>query len=120
MKGVLVMAKVFGVTPIELRPGVSGEDFVRFWIEEYAPLGVRLGWISHVLKADRGERAGKYAVIWELPSVESRDRVIPVPGGPISEEALRLLGPDWDKLNEMLSSFVSGLPFTDYVEIGKS
>ena len=37
------MAKVFGVTPLELRPGVNGEDFAKFWIEEYAPLGVRLG-----------------------------------------------------------------------------
>ncbi len=71
------MAKVFGVTPMELRPGVSGEDFAKFWIEEYAPLGLRLGWTSHVLKADRGERAGKYAVIWEQPSVEERDRVLP-------------------------------------------
>ncbi len=35
------MAKIFSVTPLELRPGVSGEDFVRFWIEEYAPLGLR-------------------------------------------------------------------------------
>jgi hypothetical protein len=119
MKGVFVMAKVFGVTPLELRPGVNGEDFVKFWIAEYAPLGVRLGWISHVLKADRGERAGKYAVIWELPSVESRDRVRPVAGGPISEEALRLLGPDWDALNKRLSTYIEGFPFTDYVEIGK-
>ena len=114
------MAKVFGVTPIELRPGAIGEDFVRFWIEEYAPLGVRLGWTSHVLKADRGERAGKYAVIWELPSVESRDRVRPAADGPISEEALRLLGPDWEKLNEKLNTFITGFPYTDYVEIGKS
>lgn len=113
------MAKVFGVISLELRPGVNGEDFVKFWIEEYAPLGVRLGWISHVLKADRGERAGKYAVIWELPSVESRDRVRPIADGPISEEALRLLGPDWDKLNEKLKTFITGFPYTDYVEIGR-
>ena len=112
------MAKVFGVTPLELRAGVNAEDFVRFWIEEYALLGVRLGWTSHVLKADRGERAGKYAVIWELPSVESRDRVISA-DGPISEEGLRLLGPDWDKLKERLNTFITGWPYTDYVEIGK-
>jgi hypothetical protein len=112
------MAKVFGVTPIELRPDVKGEDFVRFWLEEYAPLGVRLGWTSHVLKADRGERAGKYAVIWELPTVESRDRVISA-DGQISKVGLRLLGPDWDALNKRLGTYVEGLPFTDYVEIGK-
>jgi hypothetical protein len=37
------MAKLFSVVPLELQPGVSGEDFVKFWIEEYAPLGQRLG-----------------------------------------------------------------------------
>ena len=112
------MAKVFGVTPLELRPGVSGEDFVRFWIEEYAQFGLRVGWTSHVLKADRGERAGKYAVIWEIPSVESRDRVSPTPDQ-VSEEGLRLLGPDWDRLNEKLDTFITGWPGTTYVEIGK-
>ena len=37
------MAKVFNVTPLELRPGANGEDFVRFWLEEYTPLGQKLG-----------------------------------------------------------------------------
>jgi hypothetical protein len=32
------MAKIFSVVPLELQPGVKGEDFVKFWIEEYAPL----------------------------------------------------------------------------------
>ena len=52
------------------------------------------------MKADRGERAGKYAVIWELARALSREiRVRSDPSGQISEEGLRLLGPDWDKLN---------------------
>ena len=71
-----VMARIFGVVPLELQPGVTGEDFVKFWLEEYAPLGQRLGWESHVLKGDRGTRVGQYAVIWEMPSVESRDRIV--------------------------------------------
>ena len=86
------MAKVYGVTPLNLHPGVKGEDFERFWLEEYAPLGQRLGWQSHILKGDQGERVGQYAVIWEIPSVESRDRVTPA-DGQFSEEGLRLLGP---------------------------
>jgi hypothetical protein len=32
---------------------------------------------------------------------------------------LRLLGPDWDKLNEKLDTYITGWPFTDYVEISK-
>jgi hypothetical protein len=112
------MAKVFVVVPLELHPGVNGEDFEKFWIEEYAPIGLRLGVIGRALKADRGERAGKYAMIWEWASVESRDRVFP-PQGQISEEGLRLLGPDWEKLSKKLNTFITGWPNTDYVEIGK-
>ena len=112
------MAKVFGVTPLELRPGVNGEDFEKFWIGEYAPLGLRMGWISHVLKGDRGERAGKYTTIWEIASVEERDRYAPA-AGQWTEEALRLFGPDFQRLNEKLGTLVTGWPFTQYVEIGK-
>ena len=54
----------------------------------------------------------------EMPSVESRDRVTPT-YGQVSEEGLRLLGPDWDKLNEKLDTLIAWLPNTDYVEIGK-
>jgi hypothetical protein len=112
------MAKVFGVTPLELRPGVSGKDFEKFWIEEFAPLGLRFGWISHILKADQGERAGKYAVIWEIASVEGRDRYMSGPGQ-LTEEGSRLLGADFDRLGERLDTYIEGWPFTDYVEIGK-
>ncbi len=30
------MAKIFSVVPLELRLGVRDEDFVRFWLEEFA------------------------------------------------------------------------------------
>jgi hypothetical protein len=33
------MAKLFSIVPLELRPGVKGEEFVKFWLEEYGPLG---------------------------------------------------------------------------------
>jgi hypothetical protein len=112
------MAKIYSVVPIELRPGVRGEDFERFWIEEYAPLGAKLGWIGHVAKGDRGERTGKYAVIWEVPSIESRQRYSPAPGE-VSQELLDLLGPDFDSAGQKLNVFIEGWPFTDYVEVGK-
>ena len=54
----------------------------------------------------------------EMPSVESRDRVTPT-YGQVSEEGLRLLGPDWDKVNAKLDTFVASWSDTDYVEIGK-
>ena len=111
------MAKLFGVVPLELQPGVTGEDFVKFWLAEYAPLGQRLGWESHVLKADRGERAGQYAVIWEIPSVEARDRIT-LGKGQLTEEGKQLLEPDFQVLNKKLNTFVTGWPYTDYIELG--
>jgi len=112
-----VMAKIFSVVPLELHPGVKGEDFVKFWLEEYAPLGQRLGWGSHVLKGDRGARVGQYAVIWEMPSVESRDQIVRG-DGQLTEKGQRLLEPDFQALNTKLDTFVTGWPFADYIELG--
>ncbi len=110
------MAKIFSVIPIELQDGVTGEAFEAFWQNEYAPQGDLLGWTSHLVKADRGERAGKYAVIWELPSVESRNRIIHETDG-ITEEGWKLLGPNFAKMNEKLDTYIKGWPFTDYIEL---
>jgi hypothetical protein len=111
------MAIVFGFTPIELVEGIRGEDFEKFWLEEYGPLGIKLGWKSHLFKADRGVRKGKYAVIWEIPSVESRDRFSPEEDQ-LSEVCLQLLGPEFELLNKKLDTFVVGWPNTDYIELG--
>ena len=110
------MAKIFSVTPIELLDGITGEAFEAFWQNEYAPQGDLLGWTSHLVKADRGERAGKYAVIWELPSVESQNRIVKEPGV-LTEEGMKLLGPNFAKMNEKLDTFIKGWPFTDYIEL---
>jgi hypothetical protein len=111
------MAKLFSVVPLTLQAGVTGEDFVKFWLEEYGPLGQRLGWTSHVLKADRGERVGQYAVIWEIPSVELRDRFVQA-DGELTAEGKRLLEPDFQVLNQKLDTFVTGWLDTAYIKLG--
>jgi hypothetical protein len=62
-------------------------------------------------------RKGKYAVIWEILSVEDRDRFVPEEDK-LSEECLQLLGPEFDILNKKLDTFVAGWPSTDYIELG--
>lgn len=111
------MAKIFSVVPLELLPNVKGEDFEQFWTNEYGPQGSKIGWIAHLLKADRGERAGQYAVIWEMPSVESRDRIMPAEGG-LTDEGRRLLEPEFSVLGKKLNTFVTGWPYTHYIELG--
>jgi hypothetical protein len=75
------MAKVFGVHTVELLPGVKEEDFEKFMIEEGCPVwseGVEL----YLLKGDKGERVGKYVILFVIDSVEVRNRVFGPPGGP--------------------------------------
>ena len=90
--------------------------FEAFRLNEYAPLGEMIDWTSHLLKADRGERAGKYAVMWEMPSVEARDRIVRDPGS-LTEEGQRLLGTRFAELNQKLDTLVAGWPFTNYIEL---
>jgi hypothetical protein len=74
------MPKLFGLHEIELQPGVASGDYERFFAEEVAPTVELPGWKTHLLKGDRGERAGKYLVLLEIESLEARDRYFPRPG----------------------------------------
>jgi hypothetical protein len=112
------MAKIFGFTPLELRPGVEEQEFVKFFVEQYAPLGAKLGWKGYVLKGDRGERDGKYACIWEIPSVEQRDRYVPGQDK-LTAEGVRLLGSEFKELNKKLDTYVTDWPNTDYIVQGQ-
>jgi len=115
------MAKVFGIHEIELRPGVTAEEFERFYTEATAQLPPRQGWNFHLAKADRGARAGKYVLIIEIESVEARNRYAPESGA-ASEEAQRELADNagvaeqWGKLATVPGS---DAVFTDYVVVGK-
>ena len=114
------MAKVFGINEIELRPGVTPEEFERFFTEEIAHLSLFQGWSAYLAKGDRGARAGKYVLIFEMGSVEARNRYAPESGE--SEEAQRALAPlagvleQWGKLSTVPGS---DAVFTDYVVVGK-
>lgn len=72
-EGVAQMARVFRVFPVELRPGVTVEEFERFlkdvWVEVLPVPGVR----SYVLKGDRGVEAGRYHMVVECDRAETRD-----------------------------------------------
>ena len=84
------MAKLFGLHEIELRSDVKAEDFEQFVIEEVNLSQLLPGVATTVLKGDRGEREGRYLLMMEFESTESRDRLFPTPGQP-SEEAQRHL-----------------------------
>jgi hypothetical protein len=115
------MPRVFGIHEIELRPGVKGEDFERFVVEEALPAQPLPGVQTHVLKGDRGDREGKYLVMFEFESVEHRDRLFPTPGQ-MSEEAQRLLEQGramWDKWDTLAAGPSATSDSTDYVKLGQ-
>jgi hypothetical protein len=82
------MPKVFGLHEIELQPGVEPDEYERFFVEEIAPSPTLPGWKTHLLKGDRGERAGKFLVLLEIESLDARDRYFPR-AGEESEEFTR-------------------------------
>ncbi|HSK66167.1 MAG TPA: hypothetical protein VK888_04505 [Anaerolineales bacterium] len=116
------MAKVLGMHSIELKPGVSEQEFEEFIQKEVIPVYRRVpGQTTHLLKGDRGERKGKYLVLIELESTDRRDHIYPPAGDGwgVAEDVLQLVGntdPIWAKF----ATFAEGFPdpaFTDYVMV---
>ena len=84
------MPMVYGLHEIELQPGVEPEEYERVFAEEFSPSFTLPGWKTHLLKGERGERAGKYLILLEIESLEARDRYFPSPSEE-SEEFTRFL-----------------------------
>ena len=117
------MAKVISIHEIELRPGVAAEEFERFLTAEYLPGVAPMppGWSVAYLKGDRAERSGKFAVLFEVDSVEERDRFFPSSGEPSAElqywRGRRTAAQE--ALEEKMHTFAAeiGEIFTDYIVI---
>ena len=73
------MSKVYAFHMVALKAGASGPDFERYCREELKswPLS---GMAMRLLKGDRGDREGKYLVMFEFESVERRNQLFPEAG----------------------------------------
>ena len=114
------MAKVFGIHQIELKADANAAEFEQFVRDEYNALPSYPGWQVFIVKGDRGDNVGKYLYIFEIESVETRDRDVPG-DGTFSPELQQWLAAT-AALDEKLNSFlVKGVgvetPFTDYVVV---
>ena len=114
------MTKVFALHEVELRPGVSAEEFETFFATEIGSSPIYPGWWAQLLRADRGARAGKYLVIFEIESVGLRDRYFPTPGER-SEEAQQFTHqhPEIAAMFEKWSTLASppGEVYSDYIVV---
>jgi len=109
---------------IELRPGVKAEEFEKFITEEVYPLPKFEGWKVHILKEDRGDREGKYLLMFDIESIAARDRYYPLPPGEETEEARQFFDahPEWITALEKWATLAKPLSrrvFTDYVVVRK-
>ena len=116
------MAKVYSIHSIALKHGRTAEEFECFWKDSFMTVPQLPGVTPHLLRGDRGERKGQFALMLEVDSVETRDHLFPVEGpgaGVFSEEVGQWMGalapslPHWDKLATLFDQI-----FTDYVEVG--
>ena len=112
------MAKVYGIHPLELKPGVTEAEFEQFIHGEGAALfQIANGAKNFVVKGDRGVRAGRYAVLLEFDSVEVRNQVFPLADQPAT-------APDpqaalYQKLFTLVSGVGDPATYTDYVVVGE-
>ena len=118
------MAKVFGIHRLDLKLGVTAAEFEQVVADEFnaLPQGVP-GWqAASIVKGDRGDQVGQYLMIFEIESVEARDKAARGDGtfSPEAQQAIAQAAPVFDKLNGYLRHKLGEeTPFTDYVAVGK-
>jgi hypothetical protein len=115
------MSRVLGVHEIELKAGTDREGFERAAAELVSSAQPE-GWRTLVLKGERGPRSGKYLIIFEIHSLEARDRYYPDEGHASGEENERFdqEHPESAAALERLSAMVVDLNVaTDYVVIAE-
>jgi hypothetical protein len=114
----MVVAKVYSMQEIELRPEMDPADFERVFAAEVAPAPVLPGLKARLLKGNRGARDGKYLVLLEVEDEETRDRYFPGPGER-SEEFRRFMDQHPDTAAAWAKVYASRLEpvITDYVVV---
>lgn len=115
------MSKVYSLHMIALKAGESGTGFERYFREEIGAVPGPSGLTMRLLRGDRGDREGKYLVMFEFESVERRDQLFPEAGPAarqMSSEVMQWMGsagPSLAKWNEYATPF--DVIYTDYMEV---
>jgi hypothetical protein len=116
------MPRVFALHEVVLPQGMTAEEYEQLFGEELASLPDLEGWKTYLLKGDRGDGAGKLQLMFEVESVEARDRYFPRPGpGGESEEFRQFqkkypeVAAAWEKYTGFL---VEPHNWTDYLVVG--
>lgn len=116
------MGKVYGIHEIELHPGIDEESFAKFVNQELVKVYAEMGWKTMLLKGDRGQRVGKYAVLYEIENRGARDRMSPAHNVQ-SEESKRWFAEHKELVDYLMKKWASfsptdlaaNLEYTDYL-----
>lgn len=71
------MAQVYGIHQLELAPDADRAEFERRMVEEFIPKIQWPGWGAALVRADRGPRQGKYALVYPVDTIAARDAMFP-------------------------------------------
>jgi len=99
---------------------MTPEEYEQGFAKEIASFANLPGWKAYLVKADRGEQVGKFALLVEIESIESRDRYYPRENEE-SEEGRRFWEehPDSAAVLEKYAAFLfTPHRHTDYVVLG--
>jgi len=116
------MAKVYGIHEIEVNADLDEKTLKRLFKEFAKDYEEQSGWKLTLLKGDRGQRAGKYALIYEIKSVEERDRFSPA-HNTMSKEVMQWLEEHKEIGEAMMGKWAAISPtdtgaheeYTDYI-----
>jgi hypothetical protein len=118
------MGKLYCIHEMELHPGVDEAKFIQFFNQEFTEIYQAIGWNLSLLKGDRGQRVGKYAVLINIQNREARDRISPG-HGELSEEAQRVYAEQNERFDGVFSKWATFSPtdmgahleYTDYIVV---
>ena len=106
--------EVFAIHELELKPEVNAKEFEAFVLTELVPIYKKMkGQTLNLVKGDRGDRTGKYAIILTFESIKDRDRIYPPSGGFVGDFGEDII---WEKFYTMAKG-LDGTALTDYVKI---
>ena len=115
------MSKVYSFHMISLKAGASAQDFEQYFLKDLKSWPMLSGMAMRLLKGDRGDREGKYLVMFEFESVERRNQLFPEAGPAArqtSDEFMQWMsaaGPTLAKWDEYATPI--DMIYTDYREV---
>ncbi len=103
-----------------MRPGADPKQFETLFADKAVPIWksiVPADWRMTLLIGDRGERKGKYLLVYEFPSVDERNRLAPDQGSGVYAEAFAKHESLWEEMRKLAGEVGVDDLFTDYVAI---